>query len=411
MSTFSFSQKGTILTGRLPFFLLVCLSVIALNSPSLLAQKSPDTSAHVALAPGVAWRVTGAWAAEGAPILTGDAVKPGSLLQPGNEAGAHSITVLLPDGQRIVCECSTTEDCARGFRVPPLYRAPDPFANHMLARIRAALVRDRQNPPAGSIAQHGSQFARDEAIAVLGPGNQVRVVGLVTALPNGHYNYDLRPLDPAHSPQPNLPLEKNSATIAVTLPSPGLYVLSIADELKNPRIELFLAAVTPAQASSFKRSFGNAKELMEDWDGNYTGWPLHDFQRAYLESLMQDINPSTKVLQPSATQPGKATKAAANSGPTKVPDDPGKNRSGITAEPAFSPRPGVLAGDTAVTLQCETPGAAIHYTVDSSQPTASSPVYAAPIMVKGTELTIKSFASAPSQKDSPVVTGIFRIGQ
>jgi hypothetical protein len=31
--------------------------------------------------------------------------------------------------------------------------------------------------------------------------------------------------------------------------------------------------------------------------------------------------------------------------------------------------------------------------------------------VKGTELTIKSFASAPGKKDSAVVTGVFRIGQ
>jgi hypothetical protein len=30
-------------------------------------------------------------------------------------------------------------------------------------------------------------------------------------------------------------------------------------------------------------------------------------------------------------------------------------------------------------------------------------------MVKGTELTIKSFASVAGKKDSPIVTGIFRI--
>jgi hypothetical protein len=32
-------------------------------------------------------------------------------------------------------------------------------------------------------------------------------------------------------------------------------------------------------------------------------------------------------------------------------------------------------------------------------------------MVKGTELTIKAFASAANKRDSPVVAGIFRIGQ
>jgi hypothetical protein len=48
---------------------------------------------------------------------------------------------------------------------------------------------------------------------------------------------------------------------------------------------------------------------------------------------------------------------------------------------------------------------------NGSQPLKSSPIYGAPIMVKGTALTIKAFASAPGKKDSPVVTGIFRIAE
>jgi hypothetical protein len=82
---------------------------------------------------------------------------------------------------------------------------------------------------------------------------------------------------------------------------------------------------------------------------------------------------------------------------------------GVAGEPKFSPEPGVFAGDTEVTLRCATPGAVIHYTFDGSQPVASSPVYTAPISVKGTELTIKAFASVPGKRDSAVVTGIYRI--
>jgi Legume lectin domain/Chitobiase/beta-hexosaminidase C-terminal domain len=82
---------------------------------------------------------------------------------------------------------------------------------------------------------------------------------------------------------------------------------------------------------------------------------------------------------------------------------------GVAGEPKFSPEPGVFDGDTQVTLRCSTPGAVIHYTFDGSQPVASSPVYTAPISVKGTELTIKAFASVPGKKDSAVVTGIYRI--
>jgi hypothetical protein len=82
---------------------------------------------------------------------------------------------------------------------------------------------------------------------------------------------------------------------------------------------------------------------------------------------------------------------------------------GVAGEPRLFPDPGVFANDTVVTLRCDTPGAVIHYTFDGSQPVASSPVYVAPISVKGTELTIKAFASVPGSKDSAVVTGIYRI--
>jgi chitinase len=82
---------------------------------------------------------------------------------------------------------------------------------------------------------------------------------------------------------------------------------------------------------------------------------------------------------------------------------------GTAGEPRLFPEPGVFTGDIEVILRCDTPGAVIHYTFDGSQPLASSPVYDAPISVKGTALTIKAFASVPGKKDSAVVTGIYRI--
>ena len=81
----------------------------------------------------------------------------------------------------------------------------------------------------------------------------------------------------------------------------------------------------------------------------------------------------------------------------------------VTPEPRFFPKAGAFDKDTEVTLRCDASQATIHYTVDGSQPVAGSPVYQAPIMVKGTELTIKAYAGAAGKKDSAVVTGIFRI--
>ena len=345
---------------------------------------------------GIAWQVRGQWrlAGRSVPLLTGDAVPPGGLLQPGDEPGGHSILIFLPDGQRVLYECFAAADCARGFRVPPLYRRPDPFAVELLARIRAALARENHSP-----AARGEERAlpRDEVVAALGAQNRVHVAGLAADLPDGRYTYDLMPVDLTRAGRAapgefHRALTKTARSLELALPGPGLYDLRITDARNVPRIDVFIAAVHAADAARIAAPFQRASALLGDWNIDYQGWPMHEFQWAYLEALMLNIEPRRAAAP-------MAVKFAGDSRPA----------SDLTAEPAFTPRPGVFDGDTAVTLRCATPGAAIHFTVDNSQPLADSPVYHAPIMVKGTELTIKAYAAAPGKKDSAVVTGIFRI--
>lgn len=347
----------------------------------LRAQKERQPS------PGIAWDVRGSWKIDrhSAPIASGDSITPGALLMPDPHTSDDSITLLMPDGQRVLYECFLPENCARGFRVPALYRTPDPFAVRMLARVRAGLtLEEKSEEPDAHLRP------RDEALVMLEAGNKVTVEGLVKALPNGRYTYALQRLDKGLPHQDRQLLEKQATSISISLPSSGLYRMTIADELNKPRIDMFLAAISPAQSANFTNSFREAKALLADWNTNYQGWPVHEFQRAYLRSLLLDIK-------------------AMNAPATVVSTEP-EVHSDVTAEPRFSPKPGVFVGDTAVTLRCETPGAVMHYTVDGSQPFASSSVYGAPIIVKGTALTIKAFAGATGKKDSPVVTGIFRVG-
>lgn len=242
---------------------------------------------------GVAWKVQGDWAIEGssATLHSGDAIRPSALLQPGNDSGNHSITVLLPDGQRVLYECFTPADCARGFRVPALMTAPDGFATTLLARVRSGLIAQRERASAAHDPPQIHPPARDEAVAVLNTGNQVHVAGLMAELANGRYTYDLNPLDPAISPQHQRVLDKTAASIRIPLPAPGLYRLVVTDAQNNPRVDLFLAAIRPAQSAHFQ-SFHRARDRMEDWNDDYAGWPIDDFLRAYLESLMETASPS-----------------------------------------------------------------------------------------------------------------------
>ena len=384
--------------------ILIGASTLSLLATLAFSQDSVNLSA------GIAWNVKGSWQVEdkGPRILTGDAVRAGSLLTPataqaGTETVSNSITVLLPDGQLLLFECFTTDDCSRGFRVPSLFRTPDPQAVDMLARIRQGLAGDPDLFADAAKPPH-ARLPRDEAVATLGPDNRVRIEGLAARLSNGHYTYDVRPLDRAHPREFRLPIEKVGPSISLALPSPGLYFVKITDSLDTPRIDLFVAAVEPARASSIEKSYRDAAALMKDWNTYYLGWPIHEFQRAYLEAVVMGVNASSTDRRTDA-----AGGIASHDGSPERLADRTADRTGLTAEPAFTPRPGLFEKDVAITLQCKTPGAAIHFTVDGSQPVASSPVYSGPIMMKGGVLTVKSFASVSKKKDSPVVTGIFRI--
>ena len=271
--------------------------------------------------------------------------------------------------------------------MPTLYCTPEPFSTEMLRRIRAVLAQERSETT--DVPQKALHIARDEAVVLPGPGHRVEIGGLAAALSNGEYFGILRSFDARYPEQSGMQLEKSGRSIALTVPGPGLFLLTISDSMKKPRIE-FMIAVAPAKDSSVINSFENAHALLTNWREEDFAWPMHDFQRAYLKSLMLGTPPQNSA------ECASTTRVAA--------------QRGVTAEPVFTPKPGILPGDTTVTLDSATPGAVIHYTVDSSQPLENSRVYHAPIIVKGIPQTIKAFAESPGMKDSPVVTGFFTVG-
>ena len=78
------------------------------------------------------------------------------------------------------------------------------------------------------------------------------------------------------------------------------------------------------------------------------------------------------------------------------------------AAPVFSPAPGSYTSVQSVTLSDATSGAVIHYTLDGTTPTASSPTYTSALAVNATT-TIQAIAVATGYSNSPVAGGTYTI--
>ncbi|MCR5646181.1 MAG: chitobiase/beta-hexosaminidase C-terminal domain-containing protein [Bacteroidales bacterium] len=76
------------------------------------------------------------------------------------------------------------------------------------------------------------------------------------------------------------------------------------------------------------------------------------------------------------------------------------------ATPTFSPEEGTYTEEIMVAIECETEGATIHYTLDGTDPTANSAVFAEAFPVSETT-TIKAFATKEGMTDSEIATAVY----
>lgn len=127
------------------------------------------------------------------------------------------------------------------------------------------------------------------------------------------------------------------------------------------------------------------------------GLVIDDLQTGRLEDQVSsgrisDTDPLVYYLD--SQTPGKA--------------NPTSGKQGVTPTPVFSVSSGYVDNGTQVEISC--PGATIRYTTDGSTPTASSPVYTAPITISKT-VTIRAKAFMDGRRSSDDRAGSYMVGR
>jgi hypothetical protein len=263
----------------------------------LLVRGTVTTVAAGSLTPGaefsgMVWENHGDWHLNGSSdtLRLGEAIPPGGLVTAGAQASAHSITILMPDGQRMLCECYEAKTCSQGFRVPAITPPPSPAVWDMFVGVRNVLL---LRPPTAETAfpitaGRAAMAGNFELVAPISPQGEVSITPALRVLPPGQYSVSAATdgQQATDAPRPVIqPLDwKPGQPVQVRVGHPGLYRIRISDQALVPRIEIELLAAPPGSVAAESAALKQVRETIMNWSHTHPGWGLHPFLRVYLES-------------------------------------------------------------------------------------------------------------------------------
>jgi hypothetical protein len=282
--------------GRTVLFALgsqLLLGTLLMSAPAMAGAAASGTPG--AELSGMVWERHGDWYLNGSStgLRLGEAIPPGGLVTGGAESSAHSITILLPDGERMLCECYETKTCSQGFRVPAITPPPRPAVWDMFVGVRNVLLlrpatAETAFPtPTGRAAMAGNF----EIVAAVNPQGEISIPSVLRVLPPGQYSLSIT-RDGQQTPDATRPavqpldLTAGQKPAQVRVGGPGLYRIRVSDPAYVPRIEIEVLATSPTSFAAETAGLKQARETIVAWSRIHEGWSLHGFLRVYLQSRL-----------------------------------------------------------------------------------------------------------------------------
>lgn len=269
---------------------IVAGGLMLCGSRALAASGSAEQNPAIS---GMVWERHGDWHLNGsaAELRLGEAMPPGGLLTAGTVGPPHSLTVLLPDGQRMLCECYEAKTCAQGFRIPAITPRPGPAVWAMFLQVRNVLLLrpGAAETPFPVLTGRAAMAGNVEMVAAMDPLGQVSIVPALRILPSGQYAMTVAEdasVTAAGTKGANQPLVwiAGSKTAPVRVGKPGLYRIRVLDESLIPRLEIEVLATTTASLPAEAAGLKQLRDAILGWNKIYGGWSLHDFLRVYLQA-------------------------------------------------------------------------------------------------------------------------------
>jgi hypothetical protein len=260
----------------------VLLSALLLCAPVAVAAGNS--------ASGMVWEKHGDWHLNGSSnaLRLGEAIPPGGLITAGADGSGHSIVILLPDGQRMLCECYEAATCSQGFRVPAITPLPPLAVWDMFVAVRNVLLLRPATAETAFpvITGRAAMAVNSEMVAAVNPQGEISIAPALRVLPPGNYGLSVA-RDGAVPTAPNIqaldwPAGQTVATVRVG--GPGLYRILVSDQAYAPRLEIEVLATSPASLAAETAGLKQARETVREWA--HKGWSLHGFLRVYLESRL-----------------------------------------------------------------------------------------------------------------------------